>query len=251
MTQLSEKSADAIAAFIGTLTDGDRISVHWFDIGNPGGRVWLGTVLAIAADKKSARVKYDAVATTLTFPPTDAKVHDMKRVESTGYSDALLLAEGALSHGGTIKVDVWDVMTHGIYLNVNPNQTVDAKALALINYDSFLRLHLGLKPSDSRTSPEHDTNHLYRLNDCVLSLVAWGACAQQKGALWRTDAAFIHLGDCIMATAAAIYVDTKKKSVMALAQGLDAPGKGLRGRIKECVTKALGKKPGEGITESH
>jgi len=251
MSQLTEKQEDAIKAFITSLTEGDRVSVHWFDVSTPGGRVWLGTVLSIAADKKLCRIKYDAYTAPLVFPPTDAKIHDMKRVESVGYGDALLMSEGAVGHAGTLKLDLYDVATHGIYLNTKPGMTVEEKAEKLVNYESYLRRNWDMSASDSRTSPDHDSNHKYRLNDVILSLVAWGTYAQKKGPEWRTDPNFLHLGDCIMATAAAIFVDIKKKSVLALAQGLDAPGKGLRGRIKECVTKALGKKPGEGVTESH
>jgi len=249
MTHLTEKDPTAVAQFVAALTEGDRISVHWFDAAFPGGRVWVGTVLALSSDKKIARVKYDAAETALPFPPTDVKIHDFKRIEVMGYGDAVMVAEGTLGVGGTLRLDPWDVTTHGMYLNVTGTMSADQKAQNLVNYDHFLRVQFGLGPSDSRTSPDHDSNVKYRLNDCVITLVAWGGQAQTMGAKWRADPGFLHIGDCVMASAASLYVDMKKKSVVALAQSLDKPGKGLRHRIGESVKLALGKKPGEGITE--
>ena len=241
MSQLSEKTADEKAQFVASTAVGARISCHWFSAEVPGGRIWQGTVTSISGDKATMFVKYDGVESLLPFPPVEAKVHQIAKLGTVGYSTALALSEGG---GRLMQFSLWDCASHGIYLNVTPTMTHDDKAQRIMEYDRYLRQMLDVPLSAKRT--QQCSENVHRMNDLLLCVVAWATSCQVLGTAWQTTASHVTLGDYLFAALASLYVIEKKRSVKALATALDKEP-GIRGRLDSCVTIAMGKKPGEDV----
>jgi hypothetical protein len=236
MSQLTEKTVAEQTQWIGTLGVGDAVTVHWFDITNPGGRIWSGTVVTKAGDNTKCVVAYklsDGIV-SLPYPPADAKIHTMSKVASLTYSAAQTASEGTAR---TLVFNAWEVTTWGMYLDADGTTTVHQRARNLLELDRQLRSVWNLTGDASRVGCSQEE---WRINDLVHVLMSWSKLAQDTGVSWCTNAGILAVGDNVLAAIASYYVQWKKGSGKVLAEQLEREG--IRGRLPEIVRTALAKK---------
>lgn len=246
MSQLSEKTADEKDQFVDSLATGDRVSVHWFDAVNPGGRVWQGTVSSVVrsvaatttrvAQRASCIIDYRGIG-SLPFPPTDAKIHAVAKLSSMSYSSALREAEGSQR---SVIFNAFEATTYSVYIDTDEAMTYNQRQRNLLELDRQLRGLFEVAPTPERSVPRPTVDE-HRMNDLLLVMLAWARLGQSLGAAWQTNADFLALGDAVLACLSAYHVKNKKGSLRTLSENLDKQP-GIRGRLPECVRQALAKK---------
>jgi len=251
-TQLSEKSRADCETFVATLSTNDRVSIFWFDSARPGGRVWTGTVVSIAADKKSCSIRYEVPGVenpgTLDFPNNDVKVHDFQRLQRGSYAALAAAAEGqSLGARGTVKLSPWDICSYRQYYLVT-GLSVEGAAERLTSCEMWLRSIVGLHIDSSRVNPEIKDGMDCRLSDICTAIISFVAFLQDQGADWITKPSLVATADQLTYCLAAQYVAKKGKSVKCLAELAERHGlRGTAGKsLADHVTSALSKKSGEG-----